>query len=464
MAQVFSSIKPQFSLTAQPRISQPTPSSNNFQTSTPSLSNALSSKINPQILGPVAGPAKPLTPPKPIQQTLQSGSTSAPAPTGYSNPFMAGGGNTQAPAPNNNTPVNIDYSNQENVYQKAARSLADQQQGNATSNAAARGLLGIAQNSNPEVQAATKNAEKLMLVQDQIANNPNVANEIASGRGQSLTGEINAAQQRLTNALSGQSQQISAGQSAGQLGLSGQSNQISAQGAAGNLTAPVAGAAFFGSPTSGNLVGGNTGANGATGNALVDSSVQAAIAKYKAGGNVNDARASLGSLGQPALNAFDQAINGGSYNPTAQGASANAAAAGVAGNVEDTQSISGAQNNIDFLTSLIQNSPELNKSGYNIQNAGYNILKKNMSNSDLATLDNSLKAINASISKVTGSPVDVAQLSTQEGTSLLRTINNQLQIAKGVAEGKLSGNKQTTAKPASGVKYNPNGTLQAVSF
>ncbi len=250
-----------------------------------------------------------------------------PASTGYSNPFMAGGGNTQAPPPTNNTPVNIDYSSQESPFQKTARNLAEQQQGNATSNAAASGLLGIAQNGSNDVRQATSNIKGLQQTQTEIANNPNIASEVASGRGQALTGQIQAAQTGLSNALQGQGQQITAGQSAGNLGLTGQSNQITAQGTAGNLTAPVAGAAFFGSPTSGGLVGGQTGAGGATGNALIDSSVQAALNKFKAGGNINDARSSLSSLGQPALNAFDQAVNGGNYNPTALGAASQQNAA-----------------------------------------------------------------------------------------------------------------------------------------
>lgn len=329
MAQVFSSVKP--------KISQPTFGSG-FNTTTPSMSSALQGKINPSPLSPIK--PKITLPGNYLSPQVKAKSPTAPVTppaTGYSNPFLGGGGSNtggqtiQSPAPpaptSNLSPRPVDYSSQEDPYQKSVRALANTSQGNPTSNAAATGLLGIAQNGSNDVRQMTQNIKGLQQTQAEIANNPNVASEVASGRGQALTGQIQAAQTGLSNALQGQGQQITAGTNAGSIGNTQQSNQIGALSSAGGLAAPQAGASFFGSPTSGGLVGGNTGAGGATGNPLVDSSVQAAIAKYKAGGNINDARASISSLGQPALNAFDQAINGGSYNPTGLGAAANQNAA-----------------------------------------------------------------------------------------------------------------------------------------
>lgn len=133
-----------------------------------------------------------------------------------------------------------------------------------------------------------------------------------------------------------------------------------------------------------------------------------------------------------------------------QGAQYDAQYQGALGNATDQQAISGAKNNIASLTQLINNAG-LNNSGINIQNATVQQLQKNLSNSDYATLQNSLQAINAALSKVTGTPIDIAQLSTSQGTSLITTINNAVQSAEGIAAGKVSGGGSNTS---SGGLYN----------
>lgn len=132
-------------------------------------------------------------------------------------------------------------------------------------------------------------------------------------------------------------------------------------------------------------------------------------------------------------------VNGGGGNesPITQGAQYDAQYQGALGNAQDNQAITGAQNNIDSITQLINNSG-LNAKGINVENAAYNTLKENMSSSDIYTLNNALASIDSALSKVTGAPVDIAQLSTAQGTSLIATINNQVQLAKGIAAGKIN--------------------------
>ena len=88
---------------------------------------------------------------------------------------------------------------------------------------AQQGLQGIAQNQTPDVMNAKNQynqfAQASPITLANVANNPNVANEVSVGRGaqlgQVLSGEQQALGQNVTNALAGQNQQISAGQNAG---------------------------------------------------------------------------------------------------------------------------------------------------------------------------------------------------------------------------------------------------------
>lgn len=99
-------------------------------------------------------------------------------------------------------------------------------------------------------------------------------------------------------------------------GLTAQSQQTSGlQGAAGLIPEALR----YGGTESGAGSQGFT----STGSQYIDNAVDAALKKYKAGGNVKDLRDSLGTLGsatQIAQNAFDSGINGGNYNPTSQSA------------------------------------------------------------------------------------------------------------------------------------------------
>ncbi len=183
------------------------------------------------------------------------------------NPFMAAGNpnTTKGPSgiglPDTGQPIDYSppsYSGQQPITQKglygtvvgqlanqqgspynqatggAINNLFQQSQNNPASGA--QGLLqGIAEKGTPQVDQMTKNIKGLQQTQTEIANNPNLASEVASGRGQALTGQINAAQTGLSNALQQQGQQINAAGNAGQLGLTSQSQQIGAAQGAGSL-------------------------------------------------------------------------------------------------------------------------------------------------------------------------------------------------------------------------------------
>ncbi len=280
--------------TAKPRQSTTLPTSVSAPTTIPSQST---------------GNSAPSTGGQQGVQTLQSPSTSN----------TQNGPSTYNPSA---TPINNNIYQQSPtpVYTGTTRNLAGAEQGNLTSQAAAGGLLGIAAHGSPQVQQQIQNIKGLRQTETELASNPNLAAEVASGRGQAIAGQVSAAENALQNTLTGQGQQITAGQDAGNLGLGAQSNQIGAQSAAGSLTSPTANAGFFGSPE-GNPATGGTQQNGGVYNQAISQAVQLA------GNNANpDAiRAQLvSSYGAAAGTAFDQAMlqkTGGKYNPTAASAS-----------------------------------------------------------------------------------------------------------------------------------------------
>lgn len=218
---------------------------------------------------------------------------------------------------------------------------------------AQKGLLDIAQNQTPGVINAQNEFSQFSkanpYLTNDIAFNPNVAGFLAAGQGQvygaNAAAEQAALGQNVTNALAGENQQISAGTNAGSQALTGQaqgitagtnlantgttqqSTGISGLGTAAGRIKPEANAAFFGSPTTGGLVGG-TGGGGTwqTGNSLIDQSVSSAVQLATQGGtSVNDPQIQklLAPGGAPAQLAFTKAMqeaSNGTYNPTTQSA------------------------------------------------------------------------------------------------------------------------------------------------
>jgi hypothetical protein len=100
----------------------------------------------------------------------------------------------------------------------------------------------ISQNQTPAVTQAEQQYNEFAQSNPYMTaaqSNPNVAADVASGRtsqlGQTFATELAAKQGAVSNALSGQGQQISAAGQQGNLGLSGQSNQLSGAATAGGL-------------------------------------------------------------------------------------------------------------------------------------------------------------------------------------------------------------------------------------
>lgn len=107
---------------------------------------------------------------------------------------------------------------------------------------AQKGLQNIATNQTPEVTNSQKDYNSFAQSSPYMLaaqHNPNVAASIASGRasllGQTFGQILGAKAQGVSNALSGQGQQINAGEGAGNLALNSQAQQITAGQNAGSL-------------------------------------------------------------------------------------------------------------------------------------------------------------------------------------------------------------------------------------
>lgn len=191
-------------------------------------------------------------------------------------------------------------------------------------------LQNISENQTPEVKAYQDDYNKFAQENPYMIaaqHNPNVAADIASGRsallGQTFAQVGAAKQQAVTNSLTGQQQQINAANEVADQALTGQGQQITAGQQAGNLTQPVANAPYFGSPTTGNIVG--TGSGG-TGNNLIDTGISTATQLIRSGSTTQDAiaQAGLGNLGPGALQALTAEMR--KYDPNWTPTSSNAIA------------------------------------------------------------------------------------------------------------------------------------------
>lgn len=185
--------------------------------------------------------------------------------------------------------------------------VIDPKTGQATFPGLIAGLANVGTQGDPQVQKYTDdiaNIEKQNAnTQADIAANQNLSGSVANGRSAIATnlntGKLNAAQSGLTNALSGQGQEISALNSAG------------------GLAAPVTTPGLF-SPQSGNAVNPQ----------VVGNAVQQAINLVNNGTPVTDPTVQsllspFGFVGTNALVDAEQSMNGGKFNPTAQSTSAN---------------------------------------------------------------------------------------------------------------------------------------------
>lgn len=328
-------------------------------------------------------------------------------------------------------------------------------------------LQGFAGNQTPAVQQAEADYNKFAQSNPYMIaaqSNPNVAADVASGRssllGQTFATELGAKQQAVTNALGGQAQQIGAAENAGSQALTGQGQQITAGTNAAQLTKPEAGASFFGSPQTGNVVGNGT---GSTGNTLIDNSLTNALNIIKSGGSTTDAMNALVG-GDVAKTSFIQKMQqfDPNWNPTSSNAIAQQ-------NMSQGQLYQGQATQLDtglkqlgIITPTINNF--LSQSGLNSQeNPFYNKSIKeyvsqfnNPANAKiLAALQGDVKKYTAQILGATGEinptrigeindSFDPSDLSPQQLSTFLTDLNtlgkNQLSVLQGQSTSSYGGN------------------------
>lgn len=149
--------------------------------------------------------------------------------------------------------------------------------------------------------------------------------------------------------------------------LSAQGQTQSAQSAAGSLSQPQSGAAFFGSPETGNVVGTGTGSGG-TGNTLIDNAVSNAVGLIKSGSSTTDAMATLAALGAPAQQAFINQMRqfDPTWNPTSSNAIAQQNMATAQQNIASAANIQKSVTILDHLASQIL--PNMGTTGFNPAN------------------------------------------------------------------------------------------------
>lgn len=198
-----------------------------------------------------------------------------------------------------------------------------------------------------------------------------IASSVAGAAGSYLSGLSAQEQQELaanSQGLTAQNQTQSGYGTALGGGLTGQSQGLTGVGNAASLAAPVAGAAFFGSPTSGGVVG--------SGNALIDTNVNQAVQLVRNGASVNDPQVTqLLSISPQAQQAFNNAMLGSEgYNPTVQSATAGQNAGLATQAQQQLFDLNNARHNLDLTSETAVNF--LNTSGLLNptvnQNAGIN--------------------------------------------------------------------------------------------
>jgi hypothetical protein len=301
----------------------------------------------------------------------------------------------------------------------ANQSLLGQANGQNPANQNIQNLQNIAQNGSPIVQQTQENVRGLQLAQGEIANNPNVAAEVASGRGQALNSEINSAQTAMNNALAQQGQQIKAGQAAGGQQLTGQQQQIGAAQNAGGLA----------NTAQANQI---TGQTNAAGNAFNNVAQNGYVLINKA-------------TGQP--------VQGGSAGSAAfQGGQIEAQNAQGTQSTQMTSALQQGQNLGSQLKDLISTF-NINPNDINAVNSGIQAIARNTSSTQYKALENLVTDIVATYSQILtpGSSTDTARATaaslldaSAKGSSIITALNSldsqaQAKIA-GVPTGGASGN------------------------
>lgn len=341
----------------------------NFKAGVPSTYNGSAAPTNQPIntsaptqpqTNPAGAPGQPVTPIQPQTNSTNNGYVNSSG--GYTNAT----GNPQVNNANTTFPSSPGQQPTTNSNNPFTNSLNTQQtyssgQGTPAVNTAQGTLQGIASNQTPQVQQAQQQyndfAKASPFLLSDVRNNPNVAADVSVGRGQALgqtlSGEQSALAQGVTNALSGESQQIGAAQGAGNVAQAQTNQQQSSAANVGSLTQPQAGASYFGSPVSGGVVG--------QGNNLVSTAVSQATQLVQNGADPAQVLSQLTSAygaGSPAVVAFQQQMldrTGGTYNPTAASASSQQTASQGAQTGGEAYNLSTALKQVNTINPVITN-------------------------------------------------------------------------------------------------------------
>lgn len=247
--------------------------------------------------------------------------------------------------------------------------------------------------------------------------------------------------------------------------LKSKDQQITANTAAGNLTQPQGNTAYFGSPESGGIVGGNTNGGsfpGATGNSLIDTTVQQALNQVAAGGDPtnNPGFDAIKALNSPqAVNAYNEgvtAIKNGSYNPTTSSAVAQSNASQTGAFAQQSKQLGATLSGLKAVGNLADQflqSTGLNPDTSSFLNAQQNTLLGQLKNpSNIATyneLVNQVQTYANQIYSATGmTPTDAGNLAKSisiDGmtNSSLKAFLNNLDIIgqqrKGILDSQITG-------------------------
>ena len=391
----------------------------------------------------------------PSQQTAaqnQGWSTTAPVQTSPASPMTPTSSNTQTNTNASTAPqgaygqVVSNLQNQGTGGNAGSTASQNFQMNQATSptpaSTAINGLYGIATNQTPEVLAAKQQyntlAQQSPILQAELAGNPNIASEVASGRGQvlgqQLAGQLQGAAQNVQNALTGESQQITAGNNAGNIALGGQSQQITAAQQAGQQALSLQSNQITALQNAGYLVKPYQ-----NGYVVIDPTTGQAVNPYGASSA-----------------AFSGGGVGASENQGAQYQNNSATLAALTGSTDGT----GTSGMIGNFNGALQQA-DTNTSAINLGNALLQGLSANTSGA-YAGLQNNFQNILAQYAKILGQQtVNQLMTSSQGGTiaDFFNSLTQQANLIQGALQ--TAGTGQTSSAPSSSSTSNATQSNQS---
>lgn len=260
-------------------------------------------------------------------------------------------------------------------------------------------------------------------------------------RAQGLSQVVSQTEAAQEGALQSQLQnQLTAGGQA----LTGQAQTQAAEQTAGSLTAPQAGAAFFGSPVTGGLVG--------QGSNTMQNAVNNAIQLIKNGSSQSDAIATSGlsNFGLVGSNALSNALLGtnSGYNPTVQSAAANATASNV-GTAGTSGTQTSAQGYAQSLPAYVSSNTAFSTASQNANTLISDLNSTGINSSNSTDWNNTINGLAGKLGSSQTAKVTAALAEAKQGyTNLLASV--------GAATPTVNGQQATDI-------FNPGSTPEQIS-